>query len=150
MLSYRDVNKNEMFDAAMIRRISLFRALPYLPDLHTPQEDETYWREELSLSQHIIGAYDDTALIAVIAYGNGWVNQLYVHPDFQGRGIGSRLLAHAFADAEKLELWTFQANRPARNFYEKHGFTAIEETDGSGNEEREPDIRYGWKKPQNR
>jgi len=41
-----------------------------------------------------------------------------------------------------LQLWTFQANREARRFYERHGFTAVEETDGTTNEERLPDMRY--------
>jgi hypothetical protein len=46
-----------------------------------------------------------------------------------------------------LELWTFQANQGARRFYERHGFEAIELTDGSGNEERTPDVRYAWRAP---
>jgi hypothetical protein len=41
-------------------------------------------------------------------------------------------------------LWTFQANAPARRFYERHGFGAVEFGDGSGNEEGEPDVRYVW------
>ncbi|GHD97675.1 hypothetical protein GCM10010339_00960 [Streptomyces alanosinicus] len=46
-----------------------------------------------------------------------------------------------------LSLWTFQVNKPAHRFYERHGFTAVESTDGSGNEEREPDVRYVWRPP---
>jgi hypothetical protein len=42
-------------------------------------------------------------------------------------------------------LWTFQVNGPARRFYERHGFIAVERTDGHGNEEREPDIGYIWR-----
>jgi len=43
-----------------------------------------------------------------------------------------------------LELWTFQVNDGARRFYERHGFRAVEVTDGAGNEERQPDVRYAW------
>ena len=43
-----------------------------------------------------------------------------------------------------LELWTFQVNVGARRFYERHGFRAVELTDGSANEEHEPDVRYVW------
>ena len=46
---------------------------------------------------------------------------------------------------EGLELWTFQVNAPAQRFYERHGFVESFRTDGSENEEREPDIRYAWK-----
>jgi hypothetical protein len=35
--------------------------------------------------------------------------------------------------------------RPARRFYERHGFVAVEHTDGAGNEEREPDVRFLWR-----
>jgi hypothetical protein len=42
-------------------------------------------------------------------------------------------------------LWTFQTNTGARRFYERHGFVAVDETDGSANEERAPDVRYAWR-----
>ncbi|BDH67877.1 hypothetical protein MTP06_13260 [Streptomyces sp. PLM4] len=32
----------------------------------------------------------------------------------------------------------------SRRFYERHGFTATARTDGTRNEEREPDVRYVW------
>ena len=41
-------------------------------------------------------------------------------------------------------LWVFQRNVGAREFYEQHGFPLVELTDGSGNEEREPDALYEW------
>jgi len=47
-----------------------------------------------------------------------------------------------------LTLWTFQRNAAARRFYEKHGFMVIKQTDGSANEQKEPDAMYRW--PSNR
>jgi putative acetyltransferase len=38
----------------------------------------------------------------------------------------------------------FQANERARRFYEKRGCVPVEFTDGSGNEEKTPDVRYRW------
>jgi hypothetical protein len=43
---------------------------------------------------------------------------------------------------DRLQLWTFQRNAPARRFYEASGFTLIQETDGARNEENEPDALY--------
>ena len=43
------------------------------------------------------------------------------------------------------EFWVFQQNERARRFYELHGCVAVELTDGEGNEERTPDIRYEWR-----
>ena len=44
-------------------------------------------------------------------------------------------------------LWTFQQNEGARRFYERHGLTAIEFTEGERNEEQMPDVRYAWNPP---
>ncbi|PAU45909.1 GNAT family N-acetyltransferase [Streptomyces albireticuli] len=79
------------------------------------------------------------------AAGAGHVDQLYLAPAWRGRGLGDRFLSLAKERFPAgLELWTFQINTPAHRFYERHGFTAAERTDGSGNEEREPDVRYVW------
>ena len=42
-------------------------------------------------------------------------------------------------------LWAFQRNAMARAFYRKHGLVELRTSDGSGNEEREPDVQFGWK-----
>ena len=54
------------------------------------------------------------------------------------------LLQVAKAASSSLQLWTFQKNILARRFYEKRGFVAVIETDGSQNEEHEPDVLYRW------
>ena len=41
-------------------------------------------------------------------------------------------------------LWVFQGNEGARRFYERQGLRLVELTDGSANEEREPDALYEW------
>jgi len=73
------------------------------------------------------------------------IDQLYVSPADQGRGVGGRLLAHAKQlRPARLRLYTFQSNSPARRFYEARGFVAKEFNDGSRNEERLPDLLYEW------
>lgn len=72
-----------------------------------------------------------------------WITQMAVDPSLVGQGIGSLLLAHAMRTLElPIRLYTFQANAGARRFYERHGFTAIEFTDGQANEERCPDVLF--------
>ena len=83
-------------------------------------------------------------LVGVIAFREDWIDQFYILPDAQGQGVGTSLLNLAKRQARSLSLWTFQRNTVARRFYERRGFVMIEETDGSGNEEREPDILYRW------
>jgi GNAT superfamily N-acetyltransferase len=84
-------------------------------------------------------------IVAVLVLDGAEVDQLYVDPGWQRGGIGSKLLRLA-QDRRPggLALWTFQSNRAARRFYERHGFVAVDWTDGSTNEEHAPDVRYLW------
>ncbi len=85
------------------------------------------------------------AVVGVLAMSDGWIDQLYLAPEARGRGIGDRFVALAQQRSPSgLQLWTFQVNRPAQRFYERHGFVAVERTDGAENEEGEPDVRYAW------
>jgi GNAT superfamily N-acetyltransferase len=136
------LDTDDMDAAAMVRRIALAERLPFLPDLHTTEEDAAYWRSNLLANGQVFGAWAGGTLAGVIAYGDGWIHQLYVLPEFQRQGIGSALLAQAAQDMGDIRLWTFQRNVLARGFYEHHGFQPVEQTDGRGNEEREPDILY--------
>jgi GNAT superfamily N-acetyltransferase len=86
-------------------------------------------------------------VVAVMATSNAeelsWVTQMAVDPALVGQGIGSLLLAHAMRNlSPPIRLYTFQANVGARRFYERHGFVAIEFTDGQANEEHCPDVLY--------
>ena len=74
-----------------------------------------------------------------------WLDDLYVHPDHQRRGVGAALFDLVTAQRPAgFCLWVFESNEPAREFYRRHGCLELERTDGSGNEERAPDIRVAW------
>lgn len=85
-------------------------------------------------------------MTGIIVFRDGWIDQLYVLPGAQGCGTGSALLQIAQRAFDRLQLWTFQRNVKARRFYEAKGFALVEETDGAGNEEKEPDARYLWRR----
>jgi putative acetyltransferase len=118
--------------------------LPYLPDLHTPQQDLAFFEEQVFPSSTIWLAEDAGRLIGFAVSKQDWLDHLYVDPTWHGRGVGKALLSAVREDAQELNLWTFQANGQARRFYESHGFRLVELTDGSGNEERTPDAHYRW------
>ena len=59
------------------------------------------------------------------------VEQLFVAPGHEQRGIGHRLLAHAegYAIAERaqsLHVVVEESNQPARSFYKRSGFVPVE------------------------
>lgn len=89
----------------------------------------------------------DDGIVGVLAVAHEsevrWIDQLYIALGYTGRGIGSHLLKHALAALRPpVRLYTFQAKARACPFYERHGFEAIGFGDGSGNEERCPDVLY--------
>ena len=89
---------------------------------------------------------DDSGISAFMLLEPGWLDQLYVRPDRIGQGLGTRLVDKAKSMMpDGMRLWTFQTNVRAHKFYEKHGFVAIEKTDGRHNEEQSPDVCYEWK-----
>jgi GNAT superfamily N-acetyltransferase len=78
----------------------------------------------------------------------GLLDYLYVHPDAQGRFVGTALLALAKQRRpDGFELWVFQHLERSRRFYERHGCELVRLTDGSGNMERLPDALYAWRPP---
>lgn len=135
-------------DAAAVADVylaSFHAALPTVRLAHTDDDVRAWIRDHVVPDRETWVADDAGRVVAMLELAPGWVDQLYVAPERQGEGIGTALLALAKARASgPLELWAFQVNAPARAFYERHGFVAVEFTDGSGNEEREPDVRYRW------
>ncbi len=88
---------------------------------------------------------DEGQVLAMLVLDGGWIDQLYVDPIWTRMGLGSRLVELAKSRRPAgLQLWTFVTNIGARRFYERHGFVVAEMTDGSGNEEKEPDVRFVW------
>ncbi|KPC67686.1 histone acetyltransferase [Streptomyces sp. NRRL WC-3753] len=121
-----------------------------LPDVVRPRTDA----EVRAYFRHVVVEQYETwvaeaaggAVVGVMVLEGEELSQLYLAPEWRGIGLGDRFVALARQRrAAGLSLWTFQANAPARRFYERHGFTAVEWTDGARNEEREPDVRYVWR-----
>ena len=142
-----NIRKLELADvdaAARVHRISFDHALPWLIGLHTPDEDRWFYRERMFKTCSLWGAFDADTMTGVIAFHDDWIEHLYVLLEAQGQGVGTELLDVAKRASERLQLWTFQRNAQARRFYEARSFVLVEQTDGAGNEEKEPDARYLW------
>ena len=134
-------------DAPAIARVmrTAFRiSLPFLPELHTEAEDLGFVATRMLPQKTVWVATLVDAVVGFIAFDEDWIDQLYIHPDHQGQGIGPVLLDKALEAGTPKQLWAFQQNERARRFYEARGFVATEFTDGAGNEEKTPDVRYVW------
>jgi GNAT superfamily N-acetyltransferase len=136
-------------DAAVLARLhvtSRRAAMPWLAEVHADDDVIAYMATEVLPRLAVRVAEADRILgFAAIDVAGGELDHLYLDPLVRRRGIGSALLADAKALAPGgLALWVFQRNTAARRFYEARGFRLLHETDGAGNEEREPDARYRW------
>lgn len=122
-------------------RAAAFPAIP--PPAHSRAEVFEWMRDDVFAGEEVWVVQCRTRLVAMMVLGESVLAQLYVAPEWTGRGLGSELLARAKQLRPRLSLWAFQANAGARRFYERHGFLAVAMTDGD-NEERAPDVRYEW------
>jgi GNAT superfamily N-acetyltransferase len=116
-----------------------FALLEFLPTLHTHEEHLGFFAERVR---------DDEVYILGRGFAilhDDWLGHLYVHPDEIGTGVGHALFEYVKTRRpDGFQFWVFQRNERARRFYETHGAVAVEFTDGSGNEEQTPDVRYRW------
>ena len=88
----------------------------------------------------------DDRPVAFMAMNYEFIDHLYVHPDYQKRGIGKTLLDYARQlPPDHVWLYTLQVNMIARAFYEKNGFVA-EKFGISPPPESEPDVEYHWRR----
>jgi ribosomal protein S18 acetylase RimI-like enzyme len=119
---------------------------PLIPrSIHT-DDDVRHWFASIVLVEHEVWLAElDGRIVGVMVLRGEFMDQLYVLPDAQRRGVGLRLVAQAKRARARLRLYTFQTNEPARDFYEKHGFKAIAFGDGTANEEGAPDVLYEWR-----
>ncbi|MFM9373668.1 GNAT family N-acetyltransferase [Streptomyces sp. Da 82-17] len=124
---------------------SFAAALPGVRRAHADEQVRAWFRAVVVPELETWAAVVDGAPVGLLVLDGDEVDQLYLDPPWRGRGIGDRLVELAKERRTGgLALWTFQVNAPARRFYERHGFVAVEWTDGHRNEEREPDVRYVW------
>ena len=109
---------------------------------HTFEEDQAYFRDVILVNNDVWVAELDGVVIAFLSIAGDFIDQLYVDPNYQRRGLGRALLGHARSlSPEHLWLYTLQINTNGRAFYEKNGFYAVK-LGVSPPPESEPDVEY--------
>jgi ribosomal protein S18 acetylase RimI-like enzyme len=121
-------------------------ALPWLPQLHTDEATRSWVEEVVLAEQRTWVAVDGDDVVGFAALSAGRLEHLYLRPDRRRQGIGSLLFAEVRRTSPEGTLSVFARNTPARAFYERHGCRVVAIGDGSGNEEREPDVAYAWRR----
>ena len=91
-------------------------------------------------------------IVGFMAKDESTIKDLFIHVDYQRRGLGSSFIHQAKEEETFLTLSTFQLNKGAQKFYEFHdfviarrGFAGVEGNAWANNKEELADITYEWK-----
>ena len=144
MITYRTAEISDAADIAAVSRNARINAMPWLPVLHTIEQDTGFFQRRVLPSHTVCAAVDGGKIIGFCATKDDWIDHLYIDMSHWRRGIGSEFIALAKAGQGMLQLWAFQGNTDARAFYAAHGFREVEQTDGRNNQEKTPDVRFEW------
>jgi putative acetyltransferase len=145
LIRIEKAKEEDIAEVARLFKTTRESELPYLPKLHTPQEDVSFFRAKVFSQQtvHVLRE-DRVRLVGFIAFDSEWIHHLYILPELTGHGLGTQLMKLAKKNSKNLQLWAFERNVRAIRFYQKHGFKIIKKTDGNENEEKEPDVLMQW------
>ena len=117
--------------------------MPWLAVVHSPSETLHWMAHVVLATQSVRVATLDGVPVGFSASTDGWLEQLYVRPNHQNKGVGSELFEDACSvSSGSFQFWVFHRNAGARRFYERHGCRLVRMTDGRENEEHEPDALY--------
>lgn len=112
-------------------------------EIHSFEDHVFFLNNILNRDNEIYIATDNNKVVGIIAFNGNEINQLYIHNDYQGKGLGKKLLRMAKINSKgRLTLYTFEVNHKAQRFYERNGFKIIGR--GHENEENLDDIKYEW------
>jgi GNAT superfamily N-acetyltransferase len=143
-LAVRLATVEDAFAVADLYTAARVHAVPQMPPaLHTNEEDRAYVAAKLAEPDvEVWVAESDGRIVGFAQCTPTFLDALYVTPELKGQGIGSLLLDVVDAThPDGYELWVFESNDGARRLYERRGLVVVERTDGSGNEEKAPDLR---------
>ena len=95
------------------------------------------WRELLAepdatIFAAEIGGRPAGTVAARVVGDEGWLEKLYVHPDFQGDGVGRALHDRALAllqarGCRRANLWVLEVNQAAIEVYQRWGWTRADD-----------------------
>ena len=144
-LSLRPVTAADARRVADIFLTSRRTAMPWLAQPHSDDETRLWHANVLVPRGTVVVAEREGEVLGFAEPTTGWLNALYVEPSAQGAGVGSALFEHAMGLLPNgFDLWVFQRNTRALDFYARYDCLEVRRTDGADNEEHEPDVLLRW------
>ncbi|MEG0255685.1 MAG: GNAT family N-acetyltransferase [Vagococcus sp.] len=104
--------------------------------------DESYWENALPMVKEIMPSAsvyvytDKDKVVGFIGLVDNMIEGIFISQNYQGKGIGKKLLSFAKNEFETLQLSVYKENHSAYGFYVKENFSVISEsTDETGHVE---------------
>ena len=91
--------------------------------LHSPARQTRYLRDKLAAGSLVFLLRLDGAAAGVVSVTGDLIEDLYILPRLQNRGLGTSLLRHAVRQCRgRPALWILENNAGAARFYRREGF----------------------------
>jgi ribosomal protein S18 acetylase RimI-like enzyme len=121
-------------------------ATDWMPRVHSYEDVVKHYQTEVATRRQTIVAVDASRVRGFVTITpDKFITAIYIERASRGLGIGGLLLERAKRElSPEANLYVFQNNLRAQNFYAKHGFVEINRTTGD-NEENLPDILMEWR-----
>lgn len=122
-----EVDDENLFQAAVIHSESWKDShrsfcTPDFVELHTPERQQKYLSDKMSRGSQLYMLVEDKPIGIVSVTGN-LIEDLYVIPDKQNMGYGTKLLQYAVEKCtEPPTLWILENNERAERLYQRAGF----------------------------
>ncbi|MBN1987872.1 MAG: N-acetyltransferase [Bacteroidales bacterium] len=96
--------------------------------------EASFWEGQVNAMREVYIPSADTwvadyegMLVGFVSLNEEMLAALFVHPFFQGNGIGKQLLQFAMEQSDSLVLSVYKENKRAMDFYRKQGFETVQE-----------------------
>ncbi|WP_404298232.1 GNAT family N-acetyltransferase [Halomonas sp.] len=103
------------------------RAHDFVPAAYWESHLDAMVEERLPGAEELLVLEVESRVIGFAALNGEHLEALFVDPEVQSYGHGSRLMAHAMAHHSRLSLCVFSRNVRAVSFYRRLGFQVVEE-----------------------
>ena len=121
------VDQSNLSEAAAIHSVSWQEShrsfcSPEFIALHTPQHQKAYLQNKIDNGSKLFMMIADKPVGVVSVTGN-LIEDLYILPDYQHQGFGTRLLRFAMEQCDGVPtLWILENNKGAEKLYRREGF----------------------------
>ena len=121
------VDETSLPQAAVVHSISWKEShrvfcSPEFTEMHSPQRQEDYLRHKMAGGGRLY-ALVEGEIIGIVSVTGSLIEDLYVLPDRQNMGYGTKLLRHAMAQCDGVPtLWILENNQQAARLYRRMGF----------------------------